>query len=241
MSSGKSKLDIKKLFDDLACRYDLINRVLSAGTDMHWRKKAIEFAAPSAGMRILDMCCGTGDVVFAFDEHLDRKAELVGCDFSEEMISIAKKRTTKKYGGAENAHPRHIEWLVGDCQSTDLDGGSFDIVSCAFGVRNMNDRQAGLREMHRLLKPGGRTCILEFSLPQNFLFRFLGLTYLSVFLPIIGGIFSGRIRAYRYLSRSIRTWDREVDLTAELQQAGFSRTDVHRLGIGMAAVHVAHK
>jgi demethylmenaquinone methyltransferase/2-methoxy-6-polyprenyl-1,4-benzoquinol methylase len=128
---------------------------------------------------------------------------------------------------------------VGDCTATDFEDGSFDIISCAFGVRNMANPQKGLREMHRLLRPGGRACILEFTLPKNLLIRALYMVYFRWILPLIGGVISGKLSAYRYLADSVCKWAEEVDLAGQLKEAGFDSVEVRPLSFGIAALYLA--
>ena len=181
-----------------------------------------------AGESVLDMCCGTGDVAFAFAKYRDG-LRIVGCDFSEEMVEFARD----KKRGAD------IEWKVADCCSTDFAGGEFDIVSCAFGVRNFAELGKGLGEMKRILKSGGRACILEFSLPRIKILRWVYLLYFKWVLPIVGGIISGRREGYQYLVDSVLKWDRKVDLANELRNAGFEKVVSRRLSFGIATIYIA--
>lgn len=144
-SSGEFSGRVRSLFGKISGRYDLANHVLSLGVDLWWRRVLVRMSGVKAGESVLDMCCGTGDVAFAFAKYLDGLG-IVGCDFSEEMVELAR---SKKRGG-------DIEWKVADCCATDFGDAEFDVVSCAFGVRNFAELSKGLREMRRLLKNGGR-------------------------------------------------------------------------------------
>lgn len=219
---------VRSLFSNISRRYDLANHVLSLGVDLWWRRVLVRMSGIKAGESVLDMCCGTGDVAFAFARYCD-EIQIVGCDFSEEMVEFAR---AKKRGA-------DIEWKVADCCSTDFADEEFDIVSCAFGVRNFADLPAGLREMKRLLKNGGRACILEFSLPQNKTLRWPYLLYFKWLLPIIGGIISGRRQGYQYLVDSVLKWDSQVDLPKELRNAGFGKIISRRLSFGIATLYIA--
>lgn len=221
---------VRSLFGKISGRYDLANHVMSLGVDRWWRRVLVRMSGARAGESILDMCCGTGDVVFAFAKYC-RDLRIVGCDFSEEMIELARS----KKGGAD------VEWCVADCSSTDFQDGHFDVVSCAFGVRNFADLQAGLREMNRVLKIDGRACIVEFSLPPVCVIRWVYLLYFKWVIPVVGGIIGGDMKAYRYLSRSVLRWDRDVDLMAELMKAGFGKVAAQRLSFGIATVYIASK
>ena len=228
------------VFGGIAWRYDLANGVLSCGVDFCWRRTAVALAAPGAGDRVLDMCCGTGDFAFAFAHARADIGRITGCDFSSKMIELAETKEGRfkrrgKYAAVD------MDWQVCDCTATEFESESFDIVSCAFGVRNMADLSAGLEEMHRLLRPGGGVCILEFSLPKNVVIRAAYLPYLRWILPVLGGLISGDYGAYRYLAESVRRWDRQVDLGAELQKAGFCKVVARPLTFGIASVYVGHK
>ncbi|RKY08623.1 MAG: dimethylmenaquinone methyltransferase [Planctomycetota bacterium] len=228
------------VFGGIARRYDLANHVLSCGVDFYWRRAAAAMAAPGAGDRVLDMCCGTGDFAFAFARARADTGRITGCDFSPEMIELAgikesKFKRRRKYAAVA------MDWRVCDCAATEFETESFDIVSCAFGVRNMADLSAGLEEMYRLLRPGGRVCILDFSLPKNAVIRAAYLPYFRWILPVLGGLISGDYSAYRYLAESVRRWDRQVDIAALLHKAGFREVVARPLTSGIATVHVGHK
>jgi len=227
---------VRGVFGTIAPRYDLANHVLSLGVDFHWRRKAVRLMQPLAGRRVLDMCCGTGDLAFAFAR--GGAAEVVGCDFSPNMIELAAAKE-HRFRSAGKLSKTRLEWRVCDCTATDLQSQSFDIVSCAFGVRNMADLAAGLAEMRRLLRPEGAVCILEFSLPPNPLVRAAYLTYFRWIMPFIGGLITGRTAAYRYLRDSVRQWDKNVDLTAQLQSAGFQNIRATPLTCAIATLQQA--
>lgn len=229
---------IRGLFGGIAGRYDLGNRLLSFGMDGGWRRVAVSMAEVKDGERLLDMCCGTGDLAFSFAEGGGVLERIVGCDLSGEMVELAKAKEKKLRG---RGGLLEFEWAVGDCTASGYESGSFDIISCGFGVRNMEVLSAGLGEMYRLLREEGRACILEFSLPEGLLMRWLYLMYLSWLLPVLGGIISGRFGAYRYLAKSVRQWAEGVDLEAELKTAGFGRVVTRKMSMGAVTVYVAYK
>ena len=232
--------ELGAVFGGIASRYDLANHVLSCGVDSCWRRTAVAMTAPGTGDRLLDMCCGTGDFAFAFARARADIGRITGCDFSSKMIELAgvkegRFKRRRKYAAVE------MDWQVCDCTATGLESESFDIVSCAFGVRNMADLSAGLKEMYRLLRPDGGGCILEFSLPRNVVIRAASLLYFRWILPVLGGLISGDYGAYRYLAESVRRWDRQVDMAALLHKAGFREVVARPLTFGIATVHVGHK
>ena len=228
--SGELACRVRSLFGRISGRYDLANHVMSLGVDCWWRRVLVRMSGVRAGESVLDMCCGTGDVAFSFSKYCSG-LRIVGCDFSKEMLELARR----KNGGSD------IEWCVADCISTDFPEGKFDVVSCAFGVRNFADLQSGLREMHRVLKIDGRACIVEFSLPPVRAIRWFYLLYFKWVVPIVGGIVGGDMKAYRYLSKSVLKWDRDVDLRGELADAGFGKVVARRLSFGIATFYSAYK
>ena len=232
-----SAVRIKGLFDGIAGRYDLANSLLSFGADSRWRRSLVSMAKVKDGEKLLDMCCGTGDLAFSFAAG-GRLEKITGCDLSDEMVELAKAKEKKLRGKGQL--PQFC-WAVGDCTASGFDSESFDIISCAFGVRNMEKLSAGLGEMHRLLRAGGRACILEFSLPKSMLMRWVYLVYLSWILPVLGGIISGRFSAYRYLAISVRQWSEGVDLEAELKAAGFDRMIIRKLSMGAVTAYIVYK
>ena len=181
------------------------------------------------------MCCGTGDFAISFAKSEMPPKKITACDFSQEMVQGGKAKCQKLRLDTD------IEFMVQDCTATDLDDSSFDIVSCAFGVRNMADLDKGLLEMHRLLSAVGKVCILEFSLPKIKPIRWLYLAYFVCILPIIGGIISGNFVAYRYLVSSVRDWEKNIDLPKRLTAAGFEMVTVETVSFGIASIYIAKK
>ncbi|MBN1456371.1 MAG: bifunctional demethylmenaquinone methyltransferase/2-methoxy-6-polyprenyl-1,4-benzoquinol methylase UbiE [Sedimentisphaerales bacterium] len=240
MDNQQKANKICNLFCEIAGSYDLANHLLSLGSDIRWRKKAARALKLQSGEEVLDMCCGTGALTNAFIKEQAKLKRIVGCDFSKTMIEFARKKQKEliKKGkpGVEN-----IQWQQVDCLATGLEEESFDIVSCAFGLRNMVDLNAALKEMRRVLRENGRVCILEFSLPSNVLMRWGYLLYFKFVLPFMGGLISGKFGAYRYLVNSVRKWDSDVDLAGELQYAGFTDVQILPLSLGIARVYIAYK
>ena len=231
--------DVKELFDVVAYRYDLANHLLSLWTDNRWRKKAVALTCPAKGETILDMCCGTGDMVFSFVRTQPDLETIIGCDFSSEMLNLAEKKQARidKSGDIKT----NIRWLNRDCLVTGLEDESFDIISCAFGVRNMSELGKGLAEMYRLLKNNGRVCILEFSLPENIIIRRVYLFYFCFILPILADVITGRFRAYNYLVSSVIKWNKQINLEKELLKAGFEKVASHKHTFGLATTYLGRK
>ncbi|HVP13019.1 MAG TPA: bifunctional demethylmenaquinone methyltransferase/2-methoxy-6-polyprenyl-1,4-benzoquinol methylase UbiE [Phycisphaerae bacterium] len=220
---------VRAMFDGIAPTYERVNHILSAWCDTRWRRRAVRLAKAAADDRVLDLACGTGDFARAFAEA--RPQTVVGCDFSTPMLRLAAGRD----GAA-------IRWCQADAVALPFADGSFSLVSCAFGVRNFQDMPAGFREIHRLLAPGGRAVILEFSVPRS---RFLGRLYLSYFhhvFPWLATLISrDRTGAYRYLPKSVSSFANAEALIESLQTAGFARVEHWELTIGIVTVFVAWK
>ena len=231
---------IGAMFSQIARRYDLVNHLTSVGLDLYWRKRAAEYVKPLRNHSVIDVCCGTGAFAFAFAKSDHAPAAIVGVDISEKMLAQAKRKqvdlTAKSKLGSTD-----IKWVCGDCTKLCFDSKLFDIASCAFGLRNIPDFRAALKEMHRVLKSTGRVCILEFSLPKQWLLRRIYLLYFRHVMPWVGGLLSGEPGAYRHLSDSVCRWDSDIDLAAELKSAGFREINVLSLTFGIAKIYFASK
>jgi demethylmenaquinone methyltransferase / 2-methoxy-6-polyprenyl-1,4-benzoquinol methylase len=239
IDNSQESTQIKTIFDTIARRYDLANRLLSMGTDSCWRRKAVQLSAPASGQALLDMCCGTGDLVFGFMKAQPHLKMITGCDFSDEMISLSEKKQARisTLPKTETA----INWLRRDCLETGLEDETFDIVSCAFGVRNMTNLQKGLTEMYRLVKRGGKICILEFSLPGNTAIRLVYLFYFRFILPVFAALITGRLKEYKYLVTSVMKWHEHINLPNELLQIGFAEVTEYKHSFGLATTYLAYK
>lgn len=220
---------IARMFDRIAPTYDALNHVLSANVDRAWRRRAVRLLGAGPTDRVLDACTGTGDLALALRE--GGAGEVVGCDFAPEMIRLAREK-----GGDA------VRFEVADVLDLPFDGGTFDAATVAFGVRNFQDLGRGLAELGRVLRPGGRLLILEFSRPANALVRAVYETYALVVLPLVGNLLSGGAdNAYAYLPRSVQTFPDAGALTRLLADAGFASVDVHPLTFGIATIHVARR
>ncbi|HOQ05456.1 MAG TPA: ubiquinone/menaquinone biosynthesis methyltransferase [Anaerohalosphaeraceae bacterium] len=216
-------------FEPIAARYDLCNRLFSFGLDRRWRRTAAALLNPQPQERILDLCCGTGEMAAAL-AHLQPAAEIVGLDISPAMIEQARE----KYA----ALSEQIRWHVADAVRTDLPSNSFDLITCAFGLRNIPDIPAALKEMKRLLRPGGRIGILEFSLPKNKWVRGLFWMYLRHLMPAASIPLFGRPNPLIYLAESIRTWNDELNFPDLCRQAGLTYAASRSLCLGTVTLHM---
>jgi demethylmenaquinone methyltransferase / 2-methoxy-6-polyprenyl-1,4-benzoquinol methylase len=225
---------VRGVFSRIAPTYDLLNRVISLGMDEGLRRRTVDLAELTPSSRVLDLAAGTGDLTLAIARR-GRPAEVLSTDFVPEMLEIAKPKAAA-YDG-----PTKITFQVEDAQALTLPDESFDVVTVGFGVRNMPDRAANFREVLRVLKPGGRYLILEFSTPPFAPFRLAYHAYTRVFFPFIGGLVSGDRAAYRYLNDSIRQFPPQAALATELRAAGFRDVTWRNLSMGAVAVHLAIK
>ena len=220
---------VARMFDRIAPTYDLLNHLLSANVDKAWRATTVARLALSGRERVLDACTGTGDLALAL---LDGGArEVVGTDFAPKMIERAQAK-----GGTR------ATFLVADTTRLPFESASFDAATVGFGVRNLEDMDAGFRELHRVLRPGGRLAVLEFSRPPNPIVRGGYHLYFMLALPLIGNLLSGGAEnAYAYLPRSVLAFPSPTVLAERLRGSGFARVDFEPLTLGIAHVHLATK
>jgi len=221
---------VRGMFGRIAPRYDLLNHLLSFNLDKRWRARTVERVGeildrPDA--RVLDLCCGTGDVALALETRARRP--LLASDFCHPMLLEARRKIV------------HTRLFEADALSLPLAGDSLDLITVAFGFRNLANYRHGLDEMLRVLKPGGVAAILEFSQPPNAAFRALYGFFSTSVLPRIGGMISGSREAYSYLPESIRKFPGAEQLAEEMSQAGFSRVEFERMTGGAVALHLGYK
>ncbi len=221
------------MFDSIARRYDLLNRVLSAGLDGGWRRKAISALDLESGHVILDLCTGTGDFGFAALDH--ESIRVVGLDVAREMVRIGHHKSRRR--GSDAA----MLFGLGDAESLPLPDASMDGALIAFGIRNVVDRARALGEIARVLKPGARLAILEFGIPPNRFFRALYFFYFRHMLPVIGGLISGNRHAYDYLPDSVRRFPSPGEFTTLAGAAGFRVSRFERLTFGIVTLYVSER
>lgn len=222
---------VSAIFANIAPGYDAFNAVASFGIDRLWRRVLVRTAALTPASRVLDLAAGTGDLSLALARQ-GRPASVLGTDFSREMLEVASHKGERYVGDTE------LRFEVQDAQALTLADGSFDTVTVAFGVRNFPDRAANFAEVLRVLKPGGRYLILEFSRPPFAPFRALYHFYLNVGIPLIGGLLTRDRESFVYLNRSIRSFPAQDELAVELRAAGFRDVSWRNLTFGVVAIHV---
>ena len=223
---GKEPEEVSAMFDGVARRYDLLNDLLSLGRTKAWRKVATSIIAPKPGMRILDIAAGTGS---SSRPLADAGAEVIPLDFSKGMLEAGRKR-----------HP-DLAFTHGDALALSFKDNEFDVTTISFGLRNTSDTLKALRESLRVLKPGGRMVVVEFSQPTNKIFRTIYLRYLMRAIPPVARKVSSNPGAYIYLAESIIAWPNQADLAGLMKTAGFEKVHWKNLTFGIVAVHMGSK
>ncbi|MSR89125.1 MAG: bifunctional demethylmenaquinone methyltransferase/2-methoxy-6-polyprenyl-1,4-benzoquinol methylase UbiE [Candidatus Margulisbacteria bacterium] len=232
MSLQKSPKIIGTMFDQIAPNYDLVNRLTSFGQDVRWRKKLAQFIPNKSGLNLLDLATGTGDILITLQ---NKFATGIGIDLSEGMLKAGQAKILKQ----KLTHK--ITLQQGDATALPLPNESTDIITIAFGIRNVDNVPKALSEMFRILTPNGRVLILEFSLPSNWFIRHGYLLYFRHILPLIGGLISGNKKAYSYLNQSVESFPYGEKFLALLKDAGFSNIQDHKLCFGVATIYQGDK
>lgn len=219
------------MFDRIAPRYDLLNRLLSFRRDVAWREKMARMLPGGPGLRLIDIATGTADQIISLMQKKPSVTSAVGVDMSEGMLEFGRKKI------AGLGWQERVVLRTGDAMSIPEGDGSFDVATMSFGIRNVLNVTEALREIGRVLKPGGRALVLEFSTPRNPLFRPLYFFYLKFILPVIGGMLSGDPAAYKYLNRTIETFPSGEAFCAIMREAGFVNVKATPLTFGIASIY----
>ena len=233
-SSESKKKQVENMFDKIAYRYDFLNRFLSAGIDVGWRKKAIKQLVPSQPKIILDVATGTGDFALISYQML-KPNKIVGIDISEGMLDIGRKKILK--AGLQ----KRIELLNGDSEAIFFDDNTFDAVTVAFGVRNFENLEKGLSEIQRVLKPGAKLIIVECTKPSLPVIKQLYHFYMRFITPKIGNIIAKDNQAYQYLNNSVIQFPEKKSFIHILNQAGYRNTFYKTLTLGICTIYCAEK
>ncbi len=228
------KAQVERMFDKIAPRYDLLNRVLSLGIDVWWRRRALAYLKNRPIREMLDVATGTADVAIMAAKML-KPQRIIGIDIANQMLEIGRVKIGKAHLDSE------IVLETGDSENLRFADGSFDAVTVAFGVRNFENLEKGLAEMARVLRPGGSAVILEFSRPRLFPFKQLYNAYFKYLLPLIGRLTSRDTRAYSYLFESVQAFPEGDHFISILSKTGFTNSTCERLTLGICSIYFAEK
>lgn len=227
MPEGKA---VNQMFAGIAGRYDITNHLLSGGMDFSWRRKLVAAVNAHGPRDVLDLATGSGDVAFCLRRKLGAQVAITGMDFCQPMLDEADRKKADEPLFAD------IPFLQGDALELPLEDESFDAVTIAFGFRNFEDRDRGLREILRVLRPGGALFVLEFTQTDSWVRPFY-YAYLKMVLPLFGAVLTGKKSAYDYLVESIKRFPTKAELTDELRDAGFHDVSARGLTLSTVALH----
>jgi menaquinone biosynthesis methyltransferase ubiE len=233
-NEGAKGEQVERMFDQIAHSYDFLNHTLSLGIDRSWRKAAIDSLKPYAPQRILDVATGTGDFALMAVDRLQPQS-LIGADLSEGMLSVGREKVER--AGKSDIITLQKE----DCMALSFEDNTFDAVTVAYGVRNFEDLDLGLREMLRVLKPGGRLVIIELTSPVRFPMKQLFWLYAHVWMPMVGKLVSRDSRAYSYLPATMEAFPQGEVMQGIIEKAGFQSVKFRRFTFGLSTLYTAEK
>lgn len=235
VESAPHRREVWKMFDRIARRYDLLNRLLSFGWDVRWRRRVSRLLPDADKQAVLDLATGTGDLLISLYRSSGKITCGIGLDMAGRMLLLAQQKL------ADTTMRRDLSLVRADVMQTPFSDNSFDAVTIAFGIRNVENVPQALREIRRVLKPSGRALILEFSLPDSRLLRSLYLLYLRHVLPLAGSVISGDRYAYRYLNETIESFPHGMDFRDLMEAAGFELVKANKLTFGIATIYQGNK
>lgn len=231
----RREVRIRRMFDGIAPRYDLLNHLLSLNVDRSWRRRVVRMVPATTGP-VLDVCTGTGDLAFEYDRACDGRVPIVGADFAGEMLAAAVEKSHRR-----KSHPR-IGFVQADAQRLPFADNTFEAVAVAFGLRNVTDTDRGLSEMARVARPGGKVAVLEFSRPRHWLFGRAYRAYFSYLLPLVGQLFSrSGDKAYAYLPASVMEFPDGEALAERMRAVGLRDVSFAPFTLGIATLYVGTK
>ena len=226
------KEKVQQMFDNIAPTYDKLNHIMSLNVDKLWRRHALKEIVDGTPQRILDVACGTGDSTISIARAAAEGTKVTGADISEGMMALVMEKAEKAGVGDR------IDLQVADGEALPYEDGTFDRVTCAFGIRNFEHKERGLAEFRRVLRPGGKAVILELSVPQNKVIRWFYDLYFLHILPWVGGAISGDKAAYRYLPASVHHFPAPKDFCALMESAGFRSVRCRTFTLGLCRMFV---
>ena len=232
-AQGGKKEQVERMFDNISGRYDFLNHSLSVNLDKYWRRKAISKLKDCTVTHLLDVATGTGDMIYPSVRLKPQK--ITAIDLSDGMLGVARRKFGSEYKGVE------LAFLKADSENIPFADDSFDAATVAFGVRNFEDTWKGLSEMYRVIRPGGKIVVLEFSKPASFPFKNIYQFYFRNVLPFFGRMISGDKEAYTYLPESVNAFPERDDFIKILKAAGFSKCTYQSLTFGIASVYTGNK
>lgn len=232
-TTDPKKVQVAKMFDNIAGSYDFLNHFFSLGIDKLWRKKAVNLLHEVAPKKILDVATGTGD--FAFEALTLNPDKIIGIDISAGMLEVGRKKIETRKQNAK------MEFVLGDSENLPFDDDQFDAITVGFGVRNFANLLNGLGEMRRVLRPGGKLVVLEFSKPKRFPMKQLYFTYFRFVMPVVGKIISKDKSAYTYLPESVMAFPEGKDFEVKLASVGFKQIETSPVTGGIASIYAARK
>ncbi|MFQ5499414.1 MAG: bifunctional demethylmenaquinone methyltransferase/2-methoxy-6-polyprenyl-1,4-benzoquinol methylase UbiE [Candidatus Zixiibacteriota bacterium] len=228
-----SRLDVWRMFDRISSRYDLLNHLLSFGQDFLWRRKLAAIVSQSERPELLDLATGTGDLLLTVARGNPSMRLGIGLDMAGAMLELGQRKL------AASGHQIHLSLIRADALRLPFCKASFDIVTIAFGIRNVENVQSALAEMYRVLRPSGKVLIMEFSLPSNRLLRFAHIRYLRWAVPVIGRLVSGDAQAYRYLNKTIESFPYGDRFCKLIEEAGFEQVRQRLLTFDAVTIYEA--
>ena len=230
---SSKKKQVEKMFDSISFEYDKLNRLISAGNDVKWRKNIYKIAEPLSPVNILDIATGTADIAIELSQIED--SEIIGLDISEKMLDVGRQKVTDR-----NLEDK-VSLISGDAEDLNFSNNSFDLISIGFGVRNFQNLEKGLSESHRVLRDGGTLIILETSVPQNLIIKFFYLLFSRTFIPLVGSVFSKDKKAYKYLQKSAEEFPSGEKFIHILKSCGFKSVEIMPLMLGASSIYIAKK
>ncbi|HLR79979.1 MAG TPA: demethylmenaquinone methyltransferase [Bacillota bacterium] len=225
---------VHNVFEKISDKYDTMNSIISFQRHKSWRKDVMKRMDVTKGSSALDVCCGTGDWSLSLAEETGPNGEVVGLDFSENMLSVAEEKR-------DESHMDHLKFVHGNAMELPYEDNSFDYVTIGFGLRNVPDYMTVLKEMYRVVKPGGKVVCLETSQPTMFGFRQLYYFYFRFIMPLFGKIFAKSYEEYSWLHESAKDFPNKYELKQMFLEAGFSRVEMKSYTGGVAAMHIGYK